>query len=118
MPATAFICFILLCVMVPSTFLQVCGVTQGGGFAGEVIIKEGGVVKLPTHVDLIAAAGLPVIFGTAHLAIKERAQVKPGPLTNRCMSSICAFGVPAALPISHSCMTVCFGSGVLTDPHL
>ena len=58
--------------------LQVCGVTQGGGFAGEVIIKEGGVVKLPTHVDLVAAAGLPVIFGTAHLAIKERAQVKPG----------------------------------------
>lgn len=52
--------------------------TQGGGFAGEVIIKEGGVVKLPTHVDLVAAAGLPVIFGTAHLAIKERAQVKPG----------------------------------------
>lgn len=57
---------------------QVCAVTQGGGFAGEVIIKEGGVVKLPTHVDLVAAAGLPVIFGTAHLAIKERAQVKPG----------------------------------------
>lgn len=52
--------------------------TQGGGFAGEVIIKEGGVVKLPTHVDLVAAAGLPVIFGTAHLALKERAQVKPG----------------------------------------
>lgn len=77
--------------MVPSTFLQVCGVTQGGGFAGEVIIKEGGVVKLPTHVDLIAAAGLPVIFGTAHLAIKERAQVKPGPLTHHCMSTIGAF---------------------------
>ena len=52
--------------------------TQGGGFAGEVVIKEGGVVKLPKDVDLVAAAGLPVIFGTAHLAIKERAQVKPG----------------------------------------
>ena len=64
----------LMCCVV----CQVCAVTQGGGFAGEVIIKEGGVVKLPTHVDLVAAAGLPVIFGTAHLAIKERAQVKPG----------------------------------------
>lgn len=64
--------------MMRPAVLQVCGVTQGGGFAGEVIIKEGGVVKLPTHVDLVAAAGLPVIFGTAHLAIKERAQVKPG----------------------------------------
>lgn len=57
---------------------SVCAVTQGGGFAGEVVIKQGGVVKLPDHVDLIAAAGLPVIFGTAHLAIKERAQVKAG----------------------------------------
>lgn len=66
------------CVMMQPAGIQVCGVTQGGGFAGEVIIKEGGVVKLPTHVDLVAAAGLPVIFGTAHLAIKERAQVKPG----------------------------------------
>ena len=58
--------------------LQVCAVTQGGAFAGEVVIKQGGVVKLPSHVDLVAAAGLPVIFGTAHLAIKERAQVKAG----------------------------------------
>lgn len=65
-----------LCVVL--FICQVCAVTQGGGFAGEIIIKEGGVVKLPTHVDLVAAAGLPVIFGTAHLAIKERAQVKPG----------------------------------------
>jgi NADPH2:quinone reductase len=56
----------------------VCAVTQGGGFAGEVVIKQGGVVKLPDNVDLVAAAGLPVIFGTAHLAIKERAQVKAG----------------------------------------
>ena len=55
-----------------------CAVTQGGGFAAEVVIKEGGVVKLPKDVDLVAAAGLPVIFGTAHLAIKERAKVKPG----------------------------------------
>ena len=54
------------------------GVTQGGAFAAEVVIKEGGVIKLPSHVDLVAAAGLPVIFGTAHLAIKERAQVKAG----------------------------------------
>ena len=64
--------------MAEQVLLQVCAVTQGGGFAGEVVIKQGGVVKLPNHVDLIAAAGLPVIFGTAHLAIKERAQVKAG----------------------------------------
>lgn len=58
--------------------LQVIGVTQGGAFAAEAVIKEGGVIKLPSHVDLVAAAGLPVIFGTAHLALKERAQVKAG----------------------------------------
>ena len=58
--------------------LQVCAVTQGGAFAAEAVIKEGGVIKLPSHVDLVAAAGLPVAFGTAHLALKERCQVKPG----------------------------------------
>ena len=58
--------------------LQVCAVMQGGAFAAEAVIKEGGVIKLPNHVDLVSAAGLPVAFGTAHLALKERCQVKPG----------------------------------------
>lgn len=58
--------------------VQVCAVLQGGAFAAEAVIKEGGVIKLPKEVDLVSAAGLPVAFGTAHLALKERCKVKPG----------------------------------------
>lgn len=58
--------------------MQVCAVLQGGAFAAEAVIKEGGVIKLPKDIDLVSAAGLPVAFGTAHLALKERCQVKPG----------------------------------------
>lgn len=58
--------------------MQVCAVLQGGAFAAEAVIKEGGVIKLPKEVDLVSAAGLPVAFGTAHLALKERCKVKPG----------------------------------------
>lgn len=71
--------------------LQVCAVMQGGAFAAEAVIKEGGVIKLPNHVDLVSAAGLPVAFGTAHLALKERCQVKPG----------------ACLPSSSCCCNYC-----------
>lgn len=34
--------------------------------------------KLPHLSDLAAAAGLPVAFGTAHLALRERAQLRAG----------------------------------------
>ena len=58
--------------------LQVCAVTQNGGFASEIVVRETAVVKLPPHSDVVAAAGLPVAFGTAHLALKERANLKAG----------------------------------------
>eukprot|EP00891_Asterochloris_glomerata_P006485 jgi/Astpho2/6485/e_gw1.00096.22.1_t len=57
---------------------QVCAVTQNGGFASEIVVRESAVVKLPPHSDVAAAAGLPVAFGTAHLALKERANLKAG----------------------------------------
>ena len=101
----------MLCILMLSVAFQVCGVTQGGGFAREVIIKEGGVVKLPTHVDLVAAAGLPVIFGTAHLAIKERAQVKPGVLTSMpqpLLSSNSTLELQGAMTVNGNCLAVCF----------
>ena len=52
--------------------------TQNGGFASEIVVRESAVVKLPPHSDVAAAAGLPVAFGTAHLALKERANLKAG----------------------------------------
>lgn len=58
--------------------MKVCAVTEGGAFAEEVVIRGGGVFKLPQNVDLEAAAGLPVAFGTAHLALVERARLQAG----------------------------------------
>lgn len=58
--------------------MQVCAVTNGGGFAEEVVAKETSVFKLPQLGDTAAAAGLPVAFGTAHLALRERANVQAG----------------------------------------
>ena len=58
--------------------MQVCAVTSGGAFAEELVTKETSVFKLPHLNDLAAAAGLPVAFGTAHLALRERAQLKSG----------------------------------------
>ena len=59
-------------------FWQVCAVTNGGAFAEELVARETSVFKLPHLSDLAAAAGLPVAFGTAHLALRERAQLKAG----------------------------------------
>ena len=58
--------------------MQVCAVSSGGAFAEELVVKETAVFKLPQLSDLAAAAGLPVAFGTAHLALRERAQLKAG----------------------------------------
>lgn len=54
----------------------VCAVTDGGSFAEMVDVPAGGVIKLPKSVDLEAAAGLPVCFGTAYLALHERANIQ------------------------------------------
>lgn len=40
--------------------------------------KETSVFKLPHLNDLAAVAGLPVAFGTAHLALRERANLQAG----------------------------------------
>ena len=37
--------------------LQVCAVTRGGAFAEEVCLNEGAVLKLPSGVDIVSAAG-------------------------------------------------------------
>eukprot|EP00887_Chlorella_sp_A99_P005437 scaffold1.g5437.t1 len=61
---------------------EVCALTQGGAFAEEVVVREGMAIRLPQgeSMDLQAAAGarLPVAFGTAWLALHDRADLQPG----------------------------------------
>lgn len=50
----------------------------GGAFAEECVATEAQAIRLPKGVDVAAAAGLPVAFGTAHLALTERAKLQAG----------------------------------------
>ena len=58
--------------------LQVLAVTSTDGFAQEVTVSQHAAVKLPSGVDIHQAAGLPVAFGTAYLALVERARLQKG----------------------------------------
>ena len=55
-----------------------CAVTLEGALAEEIVVEEQQVLQLGSVRDLEAAAGLPVAFGTSHLAICERAKLKAG----------------------------------------
>jgi len=50
----------------------------GGGFAEECVVQESVTIRLPKGIDVAAAAGLPVAFGTAHTALIERARLQAG----------------------------------------
>ncbi|KAH7421903.1 hypothetical protein KP509_13G080600 [Ceratopteris richardii] len=56
----------------------VCGVGDVGSFAEELVIEESKLFVVPDGCDIVAAAGLPVAFGTSHLAILHRAHLQPG----------------------------------------
>lgn len=58
--------------------VQVSAVAMGNGLCEEVVVNELSVLKLRNVKDLPSAAGLPVAFGTAHLAICERARLQAG----------------------------------------
>ena len=47
-------------------------------FATHVVVKRAGVAKLPSGVDPVAAASIPVVFLTAYYAIIELARSRPG----------------------------------------
>mmetsp|Transcript_15834 Transcript_15834/g.49759 ORF Transcript_15834/g.49759 Transcript_15834/m.49759 type:complete len:267 (-) Transcript_15834:51-851(-) len=51
---------------------------QQGAFCDEVVTGDGAMTPVPEGLALDEAAALPVAFGTAHLALMERARLKPG----------------------------------------
>lgn len=55
----------------------VCGVGVVGSFAEEHVIEESRLFLVPDGCDIVAAAGLPVAFGTSHLALTHRAHLRP-----------------------------------------
>lgn len=55
--------------------IGMCGV---GGYAEELVTAADWVLPVPDTVDMIQAAGFPVAYGTSHLALDHRAQLKSG----------------------------------------
>lgn len=60
---------------------KVCATSAGNCLADEIVLPARGVLKLAPTVSaeqLRLAAGLPVTFGTAYLALFHRAKLQKG----------------------------------------
>ena len=66
----------------PSIFHQVgdrvCTICMGGAFAEELVAPEAAAWPVPQGVDLEDASAIPVVYGTADLAVRHRAQLREG----------------------------------------
>jgi NADPH:quinone reductase len=51
---------------------------RGGAFASELTLPASFVVPIPDIMDFVTAAGFPVAYGTAHLALTHRGQLRSG----------------------------------------
>lgn len=56
---------------------RVCSLADLGSFAQFIVADESHLFKVPEGCDLVAAAALPVAFGTSHVGLVHRAQLKP-----------------------------------------
>lgn len=57
---------------------HVAAIVPVGGFADQVVASGESVMPLPPGMDLVAAAGFPLVYGTTLHALKQRGQLKPG----------------------------------------
>jgi NADPH:quinone reductase len=57
---------------------RVVGSATTGGLAQRAVVPAGRLVRVPDGVGLDQAAGLMYAYGTAHHALRDRAQIQPG----------------------------------------
>jgi NADPH2:quinone reductase len=57
---------------------RVMAVLDYGGFAEQAIADENDVFPLPPAMDFATAAGFPVAYGTSHVALAWRGDLRPG----------------------------------------
>jgi NADPH2:quinone reductase len=57
---------------------RVMAVLDFGGFAEAAVAAENDVFPLPAAMDFPTAAGFPVAYGTSHIALAWRGQLRPG----------------------------------------
>ena len=56
---------------------RVIAFTGHGGFAEEVLAEAAQLIPMPEGMDFITASAFVLTYGTAHHALKDRAQLKP-----------------------------------------
>lgn len=54
------------------------GTATFGAFAEQAVVPAAHLVPLPENIEFATAAAIPVMYGTAHLALTHRAQLQPG----------------------------------------
>jgi NADPH:quinone reductase and related Zn-dependent oxidoreductases len=57
---------------------RVCGLVAYGAFAQYACVDAADLYRVPDAVDLVDAAALPVVYGTAHHALLERGRLQAG----------------------------------------
>ena len=57
---------------------RVMAILDYGGFAEEVVAAETDVFVVPKSMDFAQAAGFPVAYGTSHVALAWRGDLRPG----------------------------------------
>src|SRR5947209_9059370 len=57
---------------------RVIAFTGWGGFAEEVVADARKLIPIPDSIDFSTAAAFTLVYGTAHHALKDRAQLKAG----------------------------------------
>lgn len=54
------------------------GTAAFGAFAEQVVVPAAHVLPIPANMEFTTAAAIPVMYGTAHIALTHRAQLQPG----------------------------------------
>jgi NADPH:quinone reductase len=54
------------------------GAVNFGAFAEQIVVPAQNVVPIPDSVDFAIAAAIPVMYGTAYIALKHRARLQAG----------------------------------------
>jgi NADPH:quinone reductase len=57
---------------------RVAALVTVGAYAEQVVAAGDSVIPLPRDMDLVMAAGFPLVYGTTLYALKQRGQLKPG----------------------------------------
>jgi NADPH2:quinone reductase len=57
---------------------RVMALLDHGGYAEQAVACASDVFRIPDSMDFETAAGFPIVYGTSHIALWERASLRPG----------------------------------------